>query len=451
MTRNILFFILLLALVFSSCVKKAEENIIEARKVRVAAAVVRDIPDEANGFGTLSFLSKVEITSAQDGMIGKLFFREGDFVQQGVQALMLENPQIKLAVERAENNYSQAIAARDLAQSRLTEGRFQAEAQLLAIEKAEAELVLYKRKWEEDRRKHQNQETLFEAGGIHTEAILVSRFNLDTEWEQILIMEKELEIRKIGCRNQDLASAGIPVPLESGRRSALVTLMTLSLKAELDAANARLEATEKELSSARIALAELNVHSPVSGVVGARYVEQGERIRAGDKIFTIMDTASLYAFFPVREKDAVRIEKGMSASVLIDGTNESRNGVVDLVYPQADTQSLSFLVRVLLKDSGHRNSSSVSELRPGMFVRVSVTLGQPQQAMFIPESAIFNKRENEGCVFIINGSVLAHRKLKLGNVTAGEREIIAGLNAGELVVLRPEPELKEGAYVALAE
>ena len=470
MTRNILLLFLLTVLGFYACEKNTgEAGSIETRKVRGAAAVVRDIPDEASGFGTLSFLSKVEITSPQDGVISKLFFREGDFVRQEAQALLLENPQIKLAVERAENNYSQAMAARDLAQSRLTEGRFQAEAQLLAIVKAEAELVLYKRKWEEDRRKHLNQETLFEAGGIHSEAILVSRFNLDSEWEQILIMEKELEIRKIGCRNQDLTSAGIPVPPdESGRRSALVALMTLSLKAELDAAVARLEATEKELSSARIVLAELNVHSPVSGVVGARYVEEGERIRIGDKIFTVMDTASLYAFIPVREKDAVRIKKGMSASVLIDGTGEKRDGIVDLVYPQADTQSLSFLVRVLLKDPEHRAGSAVSELRPGMFARVSVTLGNPRQAIYIPESAILNKKDDKpttspesrsdgpevsraGSVFIINGSVITRRELKLGPVIGDEREIIAGLNAGEVVVLRPEPELKEGAYVALAE
>ena len=190
------------------------------------------------------------------------------------------------------------------------------------------------------------------------------------------------------------------------------------------------------------------MRSPVAGVVGARYVEEGERIKSGDKMLSLMDTASLYAFFPVREKDAVRIKKGMAAGVLIDGTGESRDGVVDLVYPQADTQSLSFLVRVLLKDSENRPGG---ELKPGMFVRVSVTLGHPGKAIFIPEPAIFNKKDDEGSVFIINGSVLTQRKLKLGPVSGEDREIVAGLNAGELVVLRPEPELKEGVNVALAE
>jgi len=448
MIEKILIALQLTVILFFSCAKQPANLNEEARKVKWSAAAVRELPDEASGFGSLSFLSKVDITSPQEAVIKKLYFREGDFVKQGALALLLENPQINLAVERAENNYSQVLAACNLANSRLMEGIFQAEAQLRLLEKAESELVIAKRKWEESKRKHQNQETLFEAGGINTEAILVSRFSLDTDWEQIQLMEKELEIRKIGCRDQDLVNAGIIVPLdEIERQNALVQLMTSSLRAELEAANARLEAAEKELASANIALEELKVLSPASGIVGARYLEEGERVRPQDKIISLIDTASLYAIFPVREKDALRIEKGMKASVLVDGTGENINGIVDLVYPQADSQSLSFIVRALLLDSG----SDSGKLKPGMFARVTVFLGPPKQAICIHESAIFNQKNNEGSVFVINGSVLAERKIVLGPAHGEEREISSGLNSGELVVLRPDSSLREGIYVALAE
>jgi len=417
------------------------------KKVRVTPAVIHEQPDEASGFGSLSFLTKVDITSPQEAVIKKLYFREGDLVRQGQVVIQLENPQINLAVERAENNYSQALAARNLADSRLLEGVFQAEAQLLTLDKAEAELALSKKRWEEDRRKHLNQETLFEAGGVHTEAILVSRFSLDTEWEQIQLMERELEIRRIGCREQDLVKAGIAVPLdENERQAALVSLMTSSLNAELESANARLEAAEKELKSANIALAELTIRCPASGVIGARYLEEGERVRLQDKIVSLIDTASLYAIFPVREKDALRIEKGMKAFAMIDGTGETRNGVVDLIYPQADSQSLSFLVRVLLQ-----NTSANSRLKPGMFTRVTVNLGLPGNAVFIPESSIFNRKNDEGSIFIVNGKSLTERKVIIGTTMGEECEITSGLNAGELVVLRPDPDLREGTNVSIME
>jgi len=128
---------------------------------------------------------------------------------------------------------------------------------------------------------------------------------------------------------------------------------------------------------------------------------------------------------------------------LIDGTGETRGGYVDLVYPQADSQSLSFLVRVLLDDA--------AELKPGMFSRITVTLGYPAAAIFIPESAIFNIRNNEGSVLIINGSFLAERRVSLGSTYSEDREIISGLNPGELVVQRPQPDLREGTRVTVAE
>jgi len=452
MNIKVFLLIQLTSLICFACTKQTAATIDETRKVRSAVAVVRELPDEASGFGSLSFLSKVDVASAQDAVIKKILYREGDFVRQGRQLLLLENPQINLAVERAENNYSQALAAYNLAGSRFLEGMFQAEAQLLALEKAEAELSFAKRTWEENKRKHQNQETLFEAGGIHTEAILASRFNLDSEWEQIQLMERELEIRRIGCRDQDLVKAGIEVPLdEKERLDALVHLMTSSLRAEMEAAGARLEAAKKELSSANIALSELTVFSPASGVVGARYMEDGERVRSQDKILTIIDTTSLYAIFPVREKDALRIEKGMAAFVLIDGTGEYCEGIVDLIYPQADSQSLSFLVRVLLKETNG------NKLKPGMFARITVILGPPRKAVFIHETAIFNRvpnqndesRNGEGSIFIINGSVLLERKVSLGVDHGEEREITSGLSAGEIIVTRPDTDLREGMNVTL--
>jgi multidrug efflux pump subunit AcrA (membrane-fusion protein) len=438
-----LFLFQITSILFFSCAKHPQIINEETRSVRGAAAFVRELPDEASGFGSLSFVSKVDITSPQEAVIKKLNFREGDFVRQGDIIILLQNPQINLAVERAQNNLSQAAAARNLAESRLLEGSFQAEAQLLSLEKAEAELALAKTRWEENNRKHQNQEILYEAEGIHTEAILVSRFSLSSEWEQIKLMERELDIRRIGCREQDLVKAGIPVPSgENARRNALVSLMTMSLKAELEAARARLEAAEKELSSANIALAELTVRSPASGIVGARYLEEGERVRSQDKILSLIDTSSLYAIFPVREKDALQIEKGMPASVLVDGTGEKQNGIVDLVYPQADSQSLSFLVRVLLQDI----SANDARLKPGMFARITVTLGPPRRAVFVPESSITDNR-----VFVINGRTLIERQIVPGALYGEEREITAGVTAGELVVLRPDSDLREGMNVSLME
>ena len=416
-----------------------------ARQVKGVAASVRDVTDETGGFGLLSFLTKIDITASQDGTVKKIFYREGSFVPAGELVILLENPQIILALERAENYYSQAKSALDLARSRLLEGEFQAEAQLLAIEKADAELNRIRKQWNEDYRKHQNQETLFEAGGVNQEAILNGRFSMESGWDQILIMEKELEIRKIGCRDQDLAAAGIDIPEnDREKKQALIALMTSSLKAECDSAISRLDAAEKEYRSACIVRDDLSIVSEAGGVVGGRYFEEGERVKAGEKILTLLDTSSLYSIFPVREKDALCIEKGMSARVHIDGIHGEKQGKVDLVYPQADSQSMSFMVRVLLE-------GETTELKPGMFSRVQVTLGNPRKGVFLPASALTGRKNNEADIYVINGDTLSVRKVVLGMPLNDQWEICSGLKAGEIVVLRPDSDMREGTFVSLAD
>ena len=428
------------------CLSCAENGGTEdVRQVKGIAAALHEIPDETGGFGTLSFVSKLDIAASQDGLVRKLYYREGGEVPGGDTVILLENPQIILALEQAENHFSQAMAASDLARSRLLEGEFQAEAYLLSIEKAEAELVRIRKKWEEDSRKYRNQEVLFNAGGINEEAMRIGKFNLESEWDQILILEKELEIRRIGCRDSDLLAAGIPVPsVEREKRRAQITLLTASLRAELGATLALLDAAEKNLQSAKIVFEDLQIKSEAAGVVGARYFEEGERVKAGEKILTLMDTSSLYAIFPVREKDALRIEKGMAAKVQIDGIGGERDGMVDLVYPQADSQSLSFLVRVLI-------DGETGDLKPGMFSRVQVILGPPRKGVFLPASALAAKRNNEAEVFVINGKTLSGRKVVLGQAQGDRWEISSGISAGEIAVLRPDSEMREGTFVSLAD
>ena len=445
MNKFLKLLIFVFALALSGCAEKTNAAGEDTLEVKAATAQFREIPDETHGFGSLSYLTKIDVTAPQEGVVQKLYFREGDTIVSGRSAALLKNPQIRIAVERAENNYSQARAALDLSRSKLQEGIFGAEAQLLSVEKAEAELAQAKKNWEEDQRKHNNQEILFEAGGLHEEAIRVSRFALEAAWEKILIMEKDIEIRRIGCREQDLRAAGFAIPEEPEKlKDALIALLTAGLRAELAAAEARLDAAEKELVSLRISEEELRVTSPASGVVGARYFEEGERVKAGEKLFTLLDTASLYALFPVREKDALRIEKGMDAVALIDGTGASRKGRVDLVYPQADSQSLSFLVRVLLDDAE-------GDLKPGMFVRVKVTLGPPEKVITVPESAVINRNNGEGIVFVINGTMLVERRVIHGRSLGEELIIDEGLDAGEIVALRPDADTREGMYVSVAD
>jgi RND family efflux transporter MFP subunit len=419
-------------------------------KVTLASAELVSLSEEVSGFGSLSFLTKVDITATQDGVIRRLYYREGDKVSRGARIAELENPQIVLAVGRAENAYSQAAAALRLSRSRLMEGEFNAEAEILGIARTEAELAQARKTLEEERRKQEDQEILHAAGGLSEEAIRESRFSLASTEEQIRLMERDLEIRTVGLRDRDLVTAGLfpaaGFSSEEERRTALIRLSVSTLRAEAEAAEAQLEAAVKELESVRIAESELSIYSPATGTIGIRYLEEGERAKKEDKILTLMDTESLYVLFPLRERDALKLRRGMAVSVKVDGAGGFYDGTVDLVSPQADSQSFTFMVRALLPPAVMAEAGD--KLKPGMFARVTVNLGEDREAVVIPESAVTNSgTEDEGTVFVTAHGRVSERKVRLGILTNDRREILSGLNTGEAVVLKPETSLREGSRV----
>jgi len=436
------------AISFLSCGKVQASSAGYIPKIKVQAAEELLLTEEVSGFGNLTFLTKVDVTASQEGTIRRIYYREGESVPKGARLVSLSNPQIELAVGRAENAQVQAAAALKLSRSRLMEGEFSAEAEILSIAKAEAEYSQAKKTVEEQRRKAEDQEKLYNAGGLSDEAIRETRFNLSNAEEQLHLMERELEIRSVGRRDADLQRAGLfpaggfASPEE--RRAALVKLSVSTLRAETEAAQAQLEAALKELESVRIALAELTLYSPAAGTIGARYLEEGERVKKEDKICTLMDTGALYVIFPLRESDALRLGKGMAAKVTVDGAGGTYDGTVDLVSPQADSQSFTFTVRVLLPEEV---VAAGEKLKPGMFARVSVQLGSEKQALMVPETAILNRKNDEGTVFVINQGVASERKIRFGLLSGGSREICSGLKAGEIVAVKPESQLREGSHV----
>ena len=90
---KILIIFFLTVLLFITCEKQINiDN--EPRRVRAAAAVVRERPDETSGFGSLSFVSKVDIAAPHEAVIRRLFFREGDTVRQG--QIIIRRPWLRI-------------------------------------------------------------------------------------------------------------------------------------------------------------------------------------------------------------------------------------------------------------------------------------------------------------------------------------------------------------------
>jgi RND family efflux transporter MFP subunit len=220
-----------------------------------------------------------------------------------------------------------------------------------------------------------------------------------------------------------------------------VELNTLTLKAEVEVARAQLESARKELASAEELLKELRLRSPLKGIVGTIYVEIGERVEAGTKVFTLFESGDMYVVFPVQEEQVVALRRGMRAEVAIDTfPGRSFEAAISIVSPVVDPQSGNVMVRAILQ-------TGTEELRPGMFARVTLHTGKAVQRILLPTSALVQSEGDSGSVLVVQGGRVFRRKLRLGVEREGKIEVLEGLKPGEEVVSTPSPLLQEGALV----
>jgi len=434
----------LVALLCASCGPAEPPEASRALTVRAIVISTVLVPDEIAAFGNLSFISKVDVSSPQDALIEELPYREGDAIPAGGVAARLSNRQVELAVCQAENGVVRALAALALADARLFEGRLAAESRILGIENSALEIVQAKKELRESRRRLDDQETLFMAGGVAEETMRAARFSAEAAAEDVALMERDLSARLVGLRDEDLSARGLDVPADPAvRRRALAALSTAALSAELDAAAADLAAARKDLEGAAAVLADLTVRVGAGGVVGARYLEVGERVKRGDKLVTIMETGSLYAVAAVDEADSARVSRGMAAKVRVDAAGGEFDGVVDLVSPVLESRTASVSARILIRDPGGR-------LKPGMFARATITVGPPRYVVALPARAIAERAGDSCSVFAISGGRIHERRIEIGEALDGDWIALDGLVEGDVVVDRPDPGLKEGDRVEVS-
>ncbi|TFG63748.1 MAG: efflux RND transporter periplasmic adaptor subunit [Spirochaetales bacterium] len=416
----------------------------EPLKAAVFEARISDVTPELSGFGSLSFISKTDLSPAVEGILKSLPVDEGGRVEPGMLLAEIENTQLLIRSAQADTSLIQARAGLDLAEARYNEGLLQAEARIVSAEKLELTLgqkSLELGSLEVDLGK---KKQLLAVDGVTGDQVLKLKLSIEaarTDYQNTL---KDLEILRIGYRDKDITDKGFAVPSSGpARRQLLKELNCLSLKAEVDVARAGIDTAGQERESVDLLLGELRIISPGRGVLGARYLEEGERITPGTLLFTIFADDRLYAVFPVQEKQALLVREDQDVLISLPAVpGEERAGRVVFISPMIDPKSGNLMVKALVENPG-------GELKPGMFVRVRVIHGRTEKRIILPLTSLTEKAEGKAFVFVAAGGRVFRRAVVTGGESSGGMVILEGLKEGELVVDKPSLLLKEGERVSV--
>jgi len=320
----------------------------------------------------------------------------------------------------------------------------QAEASLRATRLALQEATTRRQDAE---RIYENKRRLFEMGGY--------------------VSENDMESAKAAA---DLAAQQEETAKEHIQQQQAAVAIAVARRTECQVNESRVVEAEASLRQIEDALAEIEtklsdavIEAPMSGVVIARHVREGELITAvsyygaGAPIVTLGDLSTMLVKVDLNEVDVDKVSLGLQTEITVDALRDARyTGSVRRIAPasvapagqvwgqQGASTIVRFPVEVTVEDPD-------VALRPGMTANIEIICQRAADVLWVPNDAIFEKEDEKGKKFVsvVRGEGKGEMETEDREVTTGlsndsRTEIASGLEEGEKIELgKGIPERKK--------
>ncbi len=208
----------------------------------------------------------------------------------------------------------------------------------------------------------------------------------------------------------------------------------------VDLAKNNLDRAEALRREAEARLSKTEIRAPFSGTVGLRSVSPGAYVKKGDDIARLENIGAIKVDFRVPEGYVSKLHAGQEIAVRLDAfPGESFTGRIFAVEPVVDERTRTIVLRGRIRNDGMK-------LKPGMFVRVALVTDKRQNAITVPEQAIWPIGQ-ENFVYRVQDGKAVQTKIAITSRRPGSVEIGTGLSAGDIVVTEGQMKLKDGAPV----
>lgn len=220
------------------------------------------------------------------------------------------------------------------------------------------------------------------------------------------------------------------------------------MRAAFASAKARKLAAERMKAEVDELARYASIRAPFAGRVARKMVEIGNMVNPGHPVLEIENADRVKVVAKVSEREVQNLHVGMPVTVSVEAAASASNGSspkakITRIVPAADPVSRQFEIQVELKNPD-------GSIKTGMFARVAVSQSG-RVGLVIPESAVFRRGQLQG-IFVLNRSNNAQlRWVRVGAKSKAGREILAGLNPGEIVVVNPSPQLLDGQSVEVVQ
>jgi RND family efflux transporter MFP subunit len=213
-------------------------------------------------------------------------------------------------------------------------------------------------------------------------------------------------------------------------------------------AQGQVEADKGALAKALEDLKHTVVTAPIAGILSNRYVEKGDWVTTGGKLFQISDYKTVYLEAYLSDKDVSKLNfgkvihegLGIEAEVIIDSlSGKTFEGRIGYIQPVTNLNQL-FQVRIYIDNPDLK-------LLEGMYARARVQVNRIPDVVRIPIDALLEQvRTNESNSVVREDK--QHRAeitpIKIGITDNLYAQVLEGLTPGDLVVIEGKEVLSNG-------
>lgn len=277
--------------------------------------------------------------------------------------------------------------------------------------------------------------------------------------------------RDVATANVERAQAALTYAASELRRTEKLRAESTVSEQELETAQWREALAARELSAAESALRQaeaeladfsvfldagadssappIEVRSPVTGRVLRVFEESARAVSSGLPLIELGDPTDLEVVIEVLSRDGARIGPGTKVELEHWGGSQPLAARVRLVEPAGFTKISALGVeeqRVNVVADLVTPPEQRQNLGDNFRVEARIITWETEQALKVPAGALF-RRGQQWETFVLEGGRVQLRQVTVGHSSGTETEIVAGLKAGEEVVVYPGDRVRHGLRV----
>jgi Cu(I)/Ag(I) efflux system membrane fusion protein len=172
----------------------------------------------------------------------------------------------------------------------------------------------------------------------------------------------------------------------------------------------------------------ITVSSMITGTVVQKMAVEGMRYQAGDALFRIVDTSTMWVMAEVYEQDLGYVKVGDTANVVVNAwPDQPIEGRVTFIYPGVGKESRTARLRIEVANPDGR-------LRADMAATVEIVAPLAGSRIAVSESAVIDSGRRQVVLVERGEGRYEPRPVRLGARVPGWVQVLEGVRPGERVV-----------------